>query len=57
MFVPDVNGNVFVYNTFWKDKTNSISPVLVYADLMGTEDSRCIETANILLHEKLSDFE
>ena len=57
MFVPDVNGNVFVYNTFWKDKTNSISPVLVYADLMGTEDSRCIETTNILLHEKLSDFE
>ena len=57
MFVPDVNGNVFVYNTFWKDKTNSISPVLVYADLMGTEDSRCIETADILLHEKLSDFE
>lgn len=57
MFVPDTNGNVFVYNAFWKDTNNSISPVLVYADLMGTEDSRCIETANILLHEKLSDFE
>lgn len=57
MFVPDDNGNLFVYNAFWKDTNNSIFPILVYADLMGTEDSRCIETANILLHEKLSDFE
>lgn len=56
-FVPDANGNVFVYKTFWRQTNNLISPILVYADLMGTEDSRCIETANILLHEKLSDFE
>ncbi|MDY9919467.1 MAG: type IV toxin-antitoxin system AbiEi family antitoxin [Proteiniphilum sp.] len=32
---------------------NTVSPLLVYADLMGSGDSRNIETAEIILNNKL----
>lgn len=59
--VPDVNGQVKVYKKFWtnpgeipKQKNPIIKPeraappILVYADLMNTNNKRCIETAQII---------
>ena len=47
--VPDKEGNIKVYEKFWKFKTgqetNHVPPLLVYADLLNTGDSRNIETA------------
>lgn len=53
--MPDKEGNLFVYQKFWKngetDKTTP--PILVYADLIMTNDKRCIETAKILFNERI----
>src|SRR5450631_35076 len=40
--VPDQNGNVEVYKKFWKDDItdNNAPPLLVYADLVITDDPR-----------------
>ncbi len=48
--IPDDNGPLLIYKKFWKDedadKTNRVvPPLLVYADLMLTNDPRCRETA------------
>lgn len=56
--VPDPKGNVSAYEKFWnKDEGNHniVPPLLVYADLMGTGDRRCLETAEKLYHEFLQD--
>ena len=47
--IPDENGNVLVYEKFWQQENvneNVVPALLVYADLMITNDKRCIETAN-----------
>ena len=49
----DPNGTVEVLTKFWtptadEDETQVVPPVLVYADLMATTDSRNIETANLI---------
>lgn len=52
--IPDENGNVKVFRKFWRyDETNySIAPpVLVYADLLNTNDSRCREAGEIIYNE------
>ncbi len=51
MVRPDVDGEIIIYKKFWKnDSTTDTAPLLiVYADLMGTGDSRCIEAANRLI--------
>lgn len=47
----DPNGNVLMRKQFWKfamedwKYTQLVPPVLIYADLIGTGDARCIETA------------
>lgn len=57
-FIPDNNGNIEVYNTFWtKDLNlkyhNTAPPLVVYADLMGSNSSRNIEAAKIILENGL----
>ena len=55
----DANGEIKVYQKFWKWETeNHLVPlILVYADLMGSGNSRCLETANRLIEYGLNDFE
>ena len=45
--VPDPNGEIRIYKKFWiGDDKEKLAPTLViYADLMGTGDSRCHEAA------------
>lgn len=63
--VPDPKeGNVNLYNTFWNldedifDNSNLqiINPLLVYADLIGTNDSRNFETAKKIYEHELSTY-
>lgn len=51
--IPDNEGNIWVYNMFWKETFNTkTAPLqLVYADLMIADDKRCKETANIIFNE------
>lgn len=55
----DTNGEIKVYQKFWKWETeNHLAPlILVYADLMGSNNSRCLEAANRLMEYGLNDFE
>ena len=43
----------------WKWETeNHLAPlILIYADLMGSNNSRCLEAANRLMEYGLNDFE
>jgi hypothetical protein len=46
--VPDQKGDVRLYKKFWHENNNSNAtapPLLVYADLLITDDPRCMETA------------
>jgi hypothetical protein len=47
--IPDEQGQVHFYKKFWKDETGpknkTAPPLLVYADLIMTDDPRCQETA------------
>jgi len=53
--MPDEEGNIQVYEKFWKEEDdNETAPdLLVYADLMNTQDKRCIETANMIYNERI----
>lgn len=53
--MPDKEGNIQVYEKFWKqDEENNTAPdLLVYADLMNTQDKRCIETAKMIYNERI----
>ena len=52
--VPDDNGKVEILRLFYKsEEQNTVSPLLIYADLMGSGDSRNIETAEIVLNNEL----
>lgn len=55
--IPDQNGNVEVYKKFWKDNiTNDYAPpLLVYADLVITDDPRNLETAEMIYDKYLKD--
>ena len=61
--VPDPKeGNVSVYNIFWNveggefdnDTLQIVNPLLVYADLISTKDSRNFETARKIYERELS---
>ena len=52
--VRTTEGDISVYQKFWGGDTMPL--ILIYADLIGSEDSRCIEAANKLLNDELSDF-
>lgn len=55
--LPEENGNLKLYKKFWNENIESqpfqnLAPtILVYADLIITDDPRCIETAH-LIYEK-----
>jgi hypothetical protein len=56
--IPDENGNVKVYQKFWRQDyadTRTAPPILVYADLMNTNDRRCRETAQKIYDEFLQN--
>jgi hypothetical protein len=55
--IPDPRGKVKVYHPFWQiQETQTAPPLVVYADLIGTGDSRNIETANIMLSKHLANL-
>lgn len=49
----DENGSIRVYQKFWKGNENEkVAPrILIYADLMGSGNSRCIEAAQRLIEK------
>lgn len=53
--IPDKEGNISVYEKFWKGTLNHrIAPLqVIFADLMNTNDNRCKETANIIFNEHI----
>lgn len=57
--IPDKGGNVHFYEKFWKDevydKEPFAPPLLVYADLMLTDDPRCQETAKMIYTKYLKN--
>jgi len=59
VLIPDEKGNVKVYEKFWKDGQALAEPyappLLVYADLLLTDDPRCLETAEMIYKNYLQD--
>jgi len=58
--VPDQKGNLEVYKKFWKDEIYNkfAPPLLVYADLVITDDPRNLETAEMIYDKYLkNEFE
>ena len=53
--IRTTEGVINVYQKFWKGSTMPYG--LIYADLVSKGDGRCIEAANKLLKDELSDFE
>lgn len=59
--IPDPNGKIQVFKKFWK-KDYPVTmgeyiahPLLIYADLVITDDPRCIETAQMIYDQYLKD--
>lgn len=54
---PRQNGDIQAYEKFWKQHENKqqeyVPMMLVYADLLITDDPRCIETAKIIFDKYL----
>jgi hypothetical protein len=56
-FLPDPNGVIEVYKPFSKiSESNKIAPLLVYADLLNTGDSRNYETAQKIKEQYEKEF-
>lgn len=59
--IPDLNGNVDIYDKFWNydiknnNTNNTVPPLLIYADLVNTGDNRNLETAKIIYERYLQD--
>jgi hypothetical protein len=41
--IPDPQGGIFVYRKFWKEQGTPL--LIIYADLLATQDDRCREAA------------
>ncbi len=58
--VPDPAGPIKVYAKFWKNgityNDNAVHPLLAYTDLINSGNSRCIETAKIILEKNINEF-
>lgn len=54
----DANGEIHLYNKFWAWKTNDgkVPAILIYADLMGSGNSRCLEVAQRIFEDELKDY-
>ena len=46
--IPAPQGEIYVYKRFWQ--TEGTPLLVMYADLMATEDDRCREAAERLKH-------
>lgn len=55
--IPDEKGYIKIYQRFWENAmdTNIVPPLLVYADLMNTGDTRCLETAQKIYNDYLQN--
>jgi len=56
--VPDNNGNIIVFERFWRfgqENGNVVPPIIAYADLLETNDRRCIETAQKIYDQHLKN--
>lgn len=54
----DEHGEICIYQKFWKweDTSSTVPALLIYADLMSSGNSRCIEAANRILENELPDY-
>lgn len=54
----DEKGEIRIYKKFWNWETENhlVPPILTYADLIGSGNSRCIEMAERLLDHGLKDY-
>jgi hypothetical protein len=53
------DGNIAIFKKFWRfddqwSEKNVVPPLLVYADLIGSQSDRNIETAKIIYEKELS---
>ena len=56
-FIPDVNGNIEIYKPFETiTEGHKIAPLLVYADLLNSGDSRNFEVAQKIKEQYEKDF-
>lgn len=55
----DLNGEIHLYKKFWNEETDNktVPAILIYADLMGSGNGRCLEAAQRILENELKDFE
>lgn len=55
--IPDFEGNIKVFQKFWHvDYNKNLIPYLIaYADLIGTNNRRCIETAQKIYEKNLAN--
>lgn len=56
--IPDEKGNIKVFKKFWHQENaneNTVPPLLVYADLINTNDRRCTATAQKIYDEFLQN--
>ena len=56
--IPDDKGNIKAYKKFWHlddGPTPTVPPLIIYADLMNTNDRRCTETAQKIYDEFLQN--
>ena len=54
---PDPTGDIEVLDIFWKPTNEcTVPPLLIYADLMGSADSRNLEVANEIREKYLKEF-
>jgi hypothetical protein len=53
--IPDINGNIKLYTKFWEatEKKETVHPLVIYADLLGINDPRTVELANMIYNEYL----
>lgn len=64
----NIDGLVKVYNPFWPERhsqnhehpnylrTNTVHPILIYADLIASADSRNLETARMLYDSTIAEY-
>ncbi len=58
----DPHGDIEILRAFWRFKpgdinSNIVHPLLIYADLLATDDMRNLETARIIYEKELSTFD
>ena len=56
--VPDKEGDIKVYQKFWQladEEEGTVPPLLVYADLINSNDRRCLQTAEKIYNGFLQD--